>query len=148
MLQGVSSRDIGKWDHHKKNDTSEERVVRDEILEIRKKGQQKIPSNENKYRTLNIEVINKCKQAKVEWLNEKYMEIERMSIVDKASKQKRIKRTNVVLNSRLYKIKRGNADNRKWKILRRWNEFFSKLFHEEKEKLAIHKNMEGTEILN
>lgn len=47
--------------------------------------------NGTEYRTLNPNIRNKCRQAKVEWLNEKHVEIERMRIIDMAGRHTKIK---------------------------------------------------------
>lgn len=42
-----------------------------------------MPMNEKEYINLNSEIINKCREDKKEWLNEKWAELERMSNADK-----------------------------------------------------------------
>lgn len=56
-----------------------------------KKRQQTITSNGKKYRTLNTDIRNKFRQAKEEWLNKMFVEIERRSVIHEVSMHKRIK---------------------------------------------------------
>lgn len=50
-----------------------------------------MPRNGTDYGTLNTEISKKYRQVKVQWIKEKYAQIERMSIIDKVSMHKRIK---------------------------------------------------------
>lgn len=85
------------------------------------------------YRSLNTEIANKYQQAKVEWLNEFCRNRRVMSIKNKSSIHKRIKKC--IKSKRLFIIKKEK------------NEYVRVRFYGEWEKIAIHKNMERKKIL-
>lgn len=51
-----------------------------------------------------------------------------------------------MLHERIRNIKTGNADNRELQLLQIWKEYTRDHIHDEKGKLAMHKNIDGPEM--
>ena len=116
-----------------------------------KERQQILPRNSAEYKSLDKTIRVKCKEAKEGWLNEKCAEIEKLKNTDTAGMHKKIKEMagqKTCSSTGCIKSKEGTIIMEKDKVLQRWTEYITDLFHNNRgEKPIIRKNMEGPEIL-
>jgi len=135
----------------KREKQSRKQWITTEILDLMKKRQETLNRQSEEYNAIDQEIKRKINLAKEEWLNKKCEEIEQSKQKDPAEMFKKIKEISgqkLCTSPGCIKSKDGKIVMEKDKILERWSEYISELFHDERgEKPTIHKNMEGPPIL-
>ena len=152
-----------KWEHLKESITqaAEETIpksqrkakkkwMNDEILKMmdeRRKSKQ----DRDAYDALNKQITTKCNEAKEKWLNEQCDDIEKNHKHDSKSMHARIREISgkrICSAPGCLKSREGNIIIEKEKILERWSEYISELYHDERgDKPPIMKNFDGPPIM-
>ena len=136
-----------KWEHLKESITqaAEETIpksqrkakkkwMNDEILKMmdeRRKSKQ----DRDAYDALNKQITTKCNEAKEKWLNEQCDDIEQNHKHDSKSMHARIREISgkrICSAPGCLKSREGNIIMEKEKILERWSEYISELYHDER----------------
>ncbi|MCH9665805.1 MAG: hypothetical protein K0U41_08180 [Gammaproteobacteria bacterium] len=135
----------------KKEKQTKKKWMTNDILELMRKRQHNLNRESEGYKSLDKEIKTKCRDAKEEWLSLKCAEIERKKNINPAEMHKNINEIagqKFCSSSGCIKSKEGNIIMEKGKILERWTEYIKELFHDDRgEKPAIHKNLDGPNIL-
>ena len=122
---------------HKKH----QKWMTDEILNLMDDSRLAKGKNTQKYKELNQRVKEKCKEAKDNWWNDRYEELERDPATSPTKVKRMIDNSNSCSSSGCIKAKDGTILMTKDKILDRWSEYIEELFQDERsEKPVIRKH--------
>ncbi len=135
----------------KKESSSKNKWMTDEILELMKKRQQIFERRSLEYKTMSKQIGTKCREAKEVQLNGKCQKIEQCKNAELTSMHKKIKEITGYkrcTSTGCIKSKEGIVIMEKDEILKWWTEYIGELFQDSRrEKPVIQKTMDGPKIL-